>query len=84
MTDKSTSGERGSRLTTGGWVAVLVLFGLLVWALWYATHAWSALGDTQISTAGWIFLALGVLFTLLVGGGLMALLFYSSRKNFDR
>ena len=84
MTDKPTADERESRLTTGGWVAIIVLFGLLAWALWYAAHSWSALGNTQISTAGWIFLTLGVLVTLIVGGGLMALLFYSSRKNFDR
>jgi len=29
-------------------------------------------------------LVLGTVVTLLVGGGLMALLFYSSRKNYDR
>lgn len=84
MADKPNPNENTSRLTTGGWVAIFVLFALLVWALWYATRAWSALGNTQISTAGWIFLVMGVLVTLIVGGGLMALLFYSSRKNFDR
>lgn len=76
--------ERTSHLSAGGWVAIIVLLGLLAWALWYATHAWGALGNTQISVAGWIFLGLGAVITLLVGGGLMALLFYSSRKNFDR
>ena len=84
MNTEPNPDARESRLTTGGWIAIIVLVGLLAWALWYATHAWSALGNTQISVTGWVFLALGVLFTLLVGGGLMALLFYSSRKNFDR
>ena len=32
---------------------------------------------------GWLMLDLGVFFTLLVGGGLMALVFYSSREGFD-
>jgi hypothetical protein len=84
MADENSSGKGEPRLSTGGWLAIVVLAGLLVWSLWYAAHAWSALGDTQISTAGWIFLALGATVTLAVGGGLMALLFYSSRKNFDR
>jgi hypothetical protein len=36
-----------------------------------------------IPAIGWIFLVAGVIVTLLVGGGLMALLFYSSRKGKD-
>src|SRR5258707_14296125 len=58
MADENSSGKGEPRLSTGGWLAIVVLAGLLVWSLWwYAAHAWSALGDTQISTAGWIFLA---------------------------
>jgi uncharacterized membrane protein len=76
--------DHESRLSTGGWLAIIVLAGLLAWAFWYSVNAWSALGNTQISTTGWIFLVLGVAVTLIVGGGLMTLLFYSSRKNFDR
>ena len=32
---------------------------------------------------GWLMMGLGIFFTLLVGGGLMALVFYSSRAGFD-
>ena len=32
---------------------------------------------------GWMILGLAVFFTLLVGGGLIALSFYSSREGFD-
>jgi hypothetical protein len=32
---------------------------------------------------GWAFLGLGVILTIVLGGGLMALLFYSSRKGKD-
>jgi hypothetical protein len=60
------------------------LLGFLVAALTYAVRAWSSLDGVEISLAGWIFMGLGVLFTVLVGGGLMALVFYSSRNNFDR
>lgn len=66
-----------------GWIAIIVLAGFLAWATWYAVHAWNALSGVGISTAGWIFMGLGVVFTLLVGGGLMALVFYSSRKGKD-
>ncbi len=72
------------RLTRGGWLAIIVLSALLGWAIWYAAHAWDALAGVEITTAGWVMLVLGVVVTLIVGGGLMALLFYSSRKNYDR
>ena len=32
---------------------------------------------------GWLMMGLGIFFTLLVGGGLMALVFYSGRAGFD-
>lgn len=73
-----------TRLTRGGWLAILVLIAFLGWAVWYAAHTWGALAGVGISSAGWVMLGLGVVVTLFVGGGLMALLFYSSRKNYDR
>lgn len=57
--------------------------GFLVGGIYYAVHAWNALGGTSITPLGWLFLGLGVVVTLLVGGGLMALLFYSSREGKD-
>jgi len=72
------------RLTRAGWIAVIVLAGLLGWAIWYAIRGWGELSGVDIGTAGWVMLVLGTVVTLLVGGGLMALLFYSSRKNYDR
>ena len=73
-----------TRLSRAGWFAIIVLAAFLLWAIWYAAHAWSALAGVGISTAGWVMLGLGVVVALIVGGGLMALLFYSSRKNYDR
>ena len=67
------SAHDDSRLGPGGWFAIVVLLGFLVAALAYAIHSWNALGGVTISVAGWMFMGLGVLFTLLVGGGLMAL-----------
>jgi hypothetical protein len=76
--------DEDSKLGAGGWFTIVVLTGFLLAAIAYAIHAWNALDGVGISAAGWIFMALGVLFTVLVGGGLMALIFYSSRNNFDR
>jgi hypothetical protein len=36
-----------------------------------------------MSIHGWIALTLGTLLSLAVGGGLMALVFYSARKGYD-
>jgi len=79
----SQPGSTG-RLTRGGWIAIIVLAGLLAWALWYAIRGWGELSGVDIGATGWVMLILGSVITLLVGGGLMALLFYSSRKNYDR
>ena len=84
MNDDQPKLDSGERLSVGGWVAIVVLVLILGWAGWYSVHAWSATGDVGISSTGWVFLVIGIVFTLAVGGGLMALLFYSSRNNFDR
>jgi hypothetical protein len=72
------------KLGTGGWIAIIVMLGVLGWALWYAAGAWQSMQGVQVSGLGWLFLVLGVVVTVLVGGGLMALVFYSSRNNYDR
>jgi hypothetical protein len=84
MNDNPDPDEKASRLSAAGWFTVAVLMGFLVWAGWYAVHSWTALDGVQISTLGWVFLVLGVVFTLGLGAGLMALVFYSSRENYDR
>jgi hypothetical protein len=62
---------------------VLALFALLALAIWFAGTAWVHLGGDDIPLYGWFALAGGVLVSLLVGGGLMALAFYSSRHGYD-
>jgi len=32
---------------------------------------------------GWLMMGLGIFFTLAIGGGLMVLIFYSSRAGYD-
>jgi hypothetical protein len=58
-------------ISLGGILAV-VMFGVLT--------GWDA---SYMSIHGWIALTLGTLISLAVGGGLMALLFYSARKGYD-
>ena len=59
------------------------LFALLAAAVWFAGSSWVHLAGAIIPIYGWIAIAGGVAFSLLVGGGLMALVFYSSRHGYD-
>ncbi len=68
-------------------VYVLVpLFALLVAAIWFMATSWAHLGSGEfppIPLWGWVAIAGGVLFSLGLGVGLMALMFYSSRHGYD-
>jgi len=76
--------EKNAPLSIAGWVALIVLGGFLAVSIWYAIHAWMALEGVAMSAMGWFFLVLGIVFTIALGAGLMALVFYSSRHDFDR
>lgn len=79
-----TENRRETRLSAFGVAAILVLVGLLGWAGWYAIGAWNAMRGVTMSPLGWLFMGLGAVVTFLVGAGLMALVFYSSRHDMDR
>jgi hypothetical protein len=74
----------GRPVGIAGWIAIVVLAGLLIASIAYAIHAWSRMAGATISGFGWAMLGLGVFFTLACGIVLMGLVFYSSRKNFDQ
>lgn len=76
--------KRGSGISAFGIAAIAVLLGLLGWAVWYGLSSWNALAGVKISPLGWVFMGLGVVVTFIVGAGLMALVFYSSRHDLDR
>ncbi len=61
------------------------LFALLAVSLWYAAKTWSHFdaAEVEIPFYGYMAIAGGVVMSLLVGGGLMALVFYSSRHGYD-
>jgi hypothetical protein len=64
-------------------VLAAVLLPLLVGTAAISVWAWRQLGDAGMGIHGYIALGLGALFTLLIGGGLMALVFYSHRHGYD-
>jgi hypothetical protein len=76
--------DNRAHLSGSGWFALAVLLGFLAAAIWIAVTQWAAIGVVQMSVFGWVALVGGSLITVAVGGGLMALLFYSSRHNYDR
>jgi hypothetical protein len=60
---------------------LLLLLGLAGYVAWIA---WGMAGEAVISGHAIAALALGVLFTLALTGGLVWLLIYSERHGFDR
>jgi uncharacterized membrane protein len=62
---------------------VVSLVSLLTLSIWFAAEAWIHIGGDAIPGYGYVAIAGGVLISLLVGGGLMALVFYSNRHGYD-
>lgn len=62
---------------------IVPLVALLAFALWFAVYSWNAIEGPPIPTGGYVAMWLGIVFSLAVGCGLMALLFYSSRHGYD-
>jgi hypothetical protein len=61
---------------------IFVLLAILGVTLWWAMHAWNAV-DVEMSVHGYVAMTLGIIFSLVIGCGLMALMFYSSRHGYD-
>jgi hypothetical protein len=64
-------------------LGLIGLFGLLGLALWFAASTFSRMSGDEIPLYGYVAIAGGVMVSLLVGGGLMALVFYSHRHGYD-
>ena len=67
-----------------GVFVIVVLLAFLAGAIGFALYAWQRLEGVVISTHGMIAMGLGIVVTTLVGAGLMGLVFWSSRKGYDR
>jgi hypothetical protein len=83
----STDNQSTAPSSPGGgklarWLVIAVLSVLLVAACILGYLGWTST-DTKVPEAGYVALVFGVVFSLVVGAGLMALVFYSSRKGYD-
>ncbi len=71
------------RLGLGFWLLTGVLVAMLAFAVWGFGLAWKMAGNAPMGVHGYVAMGLGVVLSLLLGGGLMALAFYSSRRGYD-
>jgi hypothetical protein len=67
----------------GSWIVLIVLLLLLVATGVVVYLGWTLGNGTDVPTSGYAAMAFGVVISLAVGFGLMALLFYSSRRGYD-
>jgi hypothetical protein len=82
---KSSTAEPAKRRALGGGQFVLLgaLIAILIMTIAWATSVWTSSNDVPMSKHGWIALGLGTLFSLVIGCGLMALMFFSNRSGHD-
>ena len=67
-----------------GSLALLVpLLAILVASVGFAVHGWTAIEGPAMPVAGYVAMAAGIIVTLIVGVGLMSLVFYSRRHGYD-
>jgi hypothetical protein len=64
-------------------LVIILLLAILAGAVFVGHYGWVSAGDVAMPAWGWLMMGLGIFFTLLVGGGSYALVFYSSRAGFD-
>ena len=62
---------------------ILPLLAFLAASIWFAYYVWASDTGPAMPASGYVAMALGVLFSLVVGIGLMALVFYSHRHGYD-
>ena len=82
MKDSSTEPPNPQRNSLGIWTVVVVLSAFLIAVGVVGYLVWTT-SDTSMPTSGYVAMVSGVIFSLVVGVGLMALIFYSSRKGYD-
>jgi hypothetical protein len=70
----------GTKIGTGA--LVVALLGLLAVSIWFAAQSFTFEGP-PLPTQGFIAMILGVVFSVIIGCGLMALIFYSNRYGYD-
>jgi ABC-type uncharacterized transport system permease subunit len=64
-------------------VLVIPLLGILVLSAWWAAALWMSIDGPPMPVSGYVAMWLGIILSMLVGCGLMALMFFSSRRGYD-
>jgi hypothetical protein len=78
-----TESAMSARLGVGSWIILIVLLSLLIATGVVIYRGWTLAGGTDVPASGYAAMVFGVIISLAVGFGLMALIFYSSRKGYD-
>ena len=65
------------------WVAIAVAAAAVIAVVAVVAGLWGDIGDSGMSAGGWIAMLLGILATMGLGIGLMALVFISNRRGYD-
>jgi hypothetical protein len=68
---------------TGSWAILVVLLLMLAATAVLAYLGWTDAPSTDVPASGYVAPVFGVIASLAVGFGLMALVFYSSRAGYD-
>jgi prolipoprotein diacylglyceryltransferase len=71
------------RLSAGAWIALVVMIGLLMMAIVGVSLSGTDDMASGVSGSGTTAMIFGGLFTIVIGAGLMGLIFYSSRRGYD-
>ncbi|OSI67419.1 hypothetical protein BSZ21_17690 [Bradyrhizobium canariense] len=72
-----------ARFGVGSWTIIIILIVLLGATGFVAYLGWILGSGAEVTTSGYVSMALGVVLSLAVGFGLMGLVFYSSRSGYD-
>jgi hypothetical protein len=86
---KSAAGKDEANFTTaprmgaGSWIVLVVLLLLLAATAAVTYLGWTVGDDVALPSSTYVAMAFGIVFSLGVGIGLMALLFYSNRHGYD-
>jgi hypothetical protein len=65
------------------YLIIVPLLALLAVTIYFAIFSWSMIEGPPVPAEGHVAMWLGIVFSLVVGCGLMALAFYSSRQGYD-
>jgi hypothetical protein len=73
----------GAMQSRSSWIAAGIAAAVVAALVVVSVGNWERIGDVGIGLNGWIALVLGIVVTMAVGIGLMALIFISNRRGYD-